>query len=110
MNTELENAWEDTVTRISKAYGEKLDYTTILFLIGVQELKCDFRKFKKNEKLDLIHIGICSVLQPLGYYQFIGKDEEGWPHFERTEKLNNLTASKQDEIIKQAIITYFEQN
>jgi hypothetical protein len=110
MDYVFEKAWQDTVSRISVSYGEKLDYASILFLIGVQELNQDFQKFKKNQKVELIHIGICSVLVPYGYYKFIGRDEDGWPHFERTEDLPPLTAAEQELLVKKAIVKYFAED
>lgn len=110
MDYVFEKAWNDTVSRISASYGEKLDYAAILFLIGVQELSHDYQKFKKNEKLELIHIGICSVLAPYGYYKFIGRDEQGWPHFERTESLPNLSPVEQELLVRKAIVKYFSEN
>lgn len=109
MDYEFEKIWNKAVEKISTLYGEKLDYTTILFLIGVQELKQDFRKFTKNEKVDLIHIGMCSILAPYGYYTFSGKDKDGWPHFERSENLPRLSVEDQEKFVKQAIMKYFEE-
>ncbi len=109
MDYVFEKAWTDTVSRISASYGEKLDYAAILFLIGVQELNKDYQKFKKNQKVDLIHIGICSVLVPYGYYTFIGRDDDGWPHFERSANLPNLSNNEQELLVKKAIIKYFAE-
>ncbi|HEY8404127.1 MAG TPA: hypothetical protein VIK71_05905 [Flavobacteriales bacterium] len=109
MDYVFEKAWQDTVSRISASYGEKLDYAAILFLIGVQELNQDYQKFKKHQKVELIHIGICSVLAPYGYYKFIGRDEDGWPHFERTELLPHLNPEEQELLVKKAIIKYFAE-
>ena len=68
MDYVFEKIWNETVTRISAIYGEKLDYAAILFLIGVQELGQDYQKFKKDQKVELMYIGICSFLVPYGYY------------------------------------------
>ena len=43
MDYVFEKSWNETVTRISASYGEKLDYAAILFLIGVQELGKDYQ-------------------------------------------------------------------
>lgn len=107
MDYVFEKIWNETVTRISASFGEKLDYTAILFLIGVQELGKDFQPYKKDQKVELIHIGICSVLIPFGYYRFIGRDEEGWPHFERTDLLPGLNPVEQELLVRRAIIRYF---
>jgi len=107
MDYVFEKIWNETVTRISAAYGEKLDYAAILFLIGVQELGQDYQKFKKDQKVELMHIGICSLLVPYGYYSFIGRDEEGWPHFERNSALPYLSAPEQELLVRKAIVRYF---
>ena len=46
--------------------------------------------FQKEEKVDIIHIGICTVLSQFGYYRFTGKDEDGWPHFKNIKKINTI--------------------
>lgn len=103
----FEKAWNETVSRISASFGEKLDYAAILFLIGVQELGKDFQNFKKDQKVELMHVGICSLLVPYGYYEFIGRDEDGWPHFERSSNLPPLTPVEQELLVRKAIVKYF---
>jgi hypothetical protein len=107
MDYQFEKTWNETITRVSAQFGEKLDYAAILFLIGVQELGKDYQNFKKDQKVELMHVGICSVLLPYGYYSFVGRDEDGWPHFERTETLPALEPDEQELLIKRAIVRYF---
>ena len=108
MDYVFEKTWNETVSKISASFGEKLDYAAILFLIGVQELGQDYQKYKKDEKLELMHVGICSLLVPYGYYTFVGRDEQGWPHFERNGDLPNLTPTEQELLVKKAIVNYFQ--
>ncbi len=105
----FEKAWNETVSRISASFGEKLDYGAILFLIGVQELGKDYEPYKKDQKVELMHVGICSLLVPYGYYEFIGRDDDGWPHFERKAQLPPLSASEQELLVKKAIVNYFAE-
>lgn len=91
------------------ADGEPMDLDSILFLIGVRELGEGHRRFKKDEKLDLLHIAICRVLRPYGFYVLSGLDEAGWPHYELKEKLPNLKAGEQSVLMKEAVIRYFEE-
>ena len=88
--------------------GETPDLDTILFLIGVQELGQGKRKFKKDEKLNLLHIAVCRVLEPFGFYRFDGLDPEGWPHFELLDELPPLKTNEQTLLMKHAAIQYFE--
>ena len=100
--------WELLVSNLTKQFNadEELDVDGILFLIGVQELGLGPKKFKKDEKINLIHIAICKVLEPYGYYNFKGLDDQGWPHYELTHALPNLKPGEQSVLIKEAIVEY----
>ena len=108
MNFELEKKWRETVNSISKNFEEKLDMQAILFLIGLQELNKDFQQYSKDKKLEIMHIAICALLEPAGYYKYIGRDEDGWPHFENTKKIPALNEEEQENMMKEAIIEYFQ--
>ena len=91
------------------ADGETIDLDGIIFLVGVQELGQGFRTFKKDEKVNLMHIAICRLLEPYGYYRYLNRDSEGWPHYELTEYLPNLRAGEQSILMKEALVKYFEE-
>ena len=108
MENNLAEEWLKVEKMVFKRFGEKLDEQTILFIIGLQELGKGDADYKKEEKLDIIHIGVCTVLSQFGYYEFIGKDDDGWPHFKNIKKLpNEIQGELQENLIKQAIIKYF---
>jgi len=106
---ELKARWETLVKHLSNSFadGEALDLEAIIFLIGIQELGRFKRKFKKDEKLDLMHIAICRLLEPYGYYEFDYQDEDGWPHYTVKEQLPPLKAGEQSVLMKEAIVQYF---
>jgi hypothetical protein len=58
--------------------------------------------------LHVMHIGVCAILEPYGYYKYIGNDEEGWPHYENIKKLPLLDQQEQETLMKKAIIEYFD--
>ena len=103
--------WDSLVKFISNEFGDGkiLDLQAILFLIGINELGQGYRNFKKQEKIDLLHIAICKLLSFYGYYSLNGRDKEGWPHWKTNEKLNPLKAEEQTILLKEAIIIYFEK-
>lgn len=105
-----ELSFEDVSKRLEIRFGGDLDLQAILFLIGVQELGKGKIKLSKNEKLDVMHIAICTLLQPYGYYKFEGIDAEGWPHWTANEKLPPLKPAQQQTLMKQAIVEYFKVN
>ena len=106
---QLKERWEKLVELLSNQFsqGEDLDLDSIIFLIGVQELGKVHRTFKKDEKLNLMHIAICRLLEPYGYYEFDFVDAEGWPHYKVKEELPPLKAGEQSVLMKEAIVNYF---
>jgi len=105
----LKIRWEALKLRISEQFGdgEILDLDAIIYLIGVQELGQGYRKFKKEEKVNLMHIAICRVLEPLGYYEFDFFDSDGWPHYKVTEEIPFLKPGEQSVLMKESVIQYF---
>ena len=108
---QLKLQWEKVVTFLSNRFadGETLDLDAIIYLVGLQELGQLHRKFKKDEKINLMHIAICRLLEPFGYYEFEYFDEEGWPHYKVVEQLPPLKAGEQSVLMKEAIVMYFRE-
>lgn len=94
---------------MEQRFGGPVDLNALIFLVGVQELGQHAREFKKDEKVGLMHVGICVLLLPYGYYKELGRDADGWPHFERAKELPELDASGQERLMKEALLGYFEQ-
>ncbi|MEL1241000.1 hypothetical protein [Flavobacterium flavipallidum] len=108
-DTQLKERWDRLVDILSDQFsqGEDLDLDSIIFLIGVQELGQLHREYKKDEKVNLMHIAICRLLEPYGYYEFDFVDQEGWPHYKVKEQLPPLKAGEQSVLMKEAIVNYF---
>ena len=108
----LKLKWDALVDKLSNRFseGEDLDLDAIIYLVGVQELGQLHRSFKKDEKLNLMHIAICKLLEPYGYYEFDYYDKEGWPHYIVKEQLPNLKAGEQSVLMKEALVQYFTES
>lgn len=106
---QLKQRWDLVVNKLSNQFadGDILDLDAIIYLIGVQELGQFDRTFKKDHKLDLMHIAICRLLEPYGYYEFDFFDEDKWPHYKVKEQLPTLKAGEQSVLMKEAIVNYF---
>ena len=107
----LKEKWDFLVTKLTQQFsdGEDLNLDGIIYLIGVQELGQGKRRFKKDEKMNLMHVAICRLLEPFGYYTFEYFDDDGWPHYQMLTELPNLKPGEQTILMKQAIIGYFEE-
>lgn|SRR6218665_1814700 len=109
---QLKERWEQLVEKLSNQFsqGEDLDLDAIIYLIGVQELGKFKATYKKDEKINLMHIAICRLLEPYGYYEFEYFDADGWPHYTVKSELPPLKAGEQSVLMKEAIVNYFLEN
>jgi hypothetical protein len=88
--------WLKLRIRLKEQFGIKPDLDGILLLIGVQELGAGPQTFTKEQKQDLMHIAVCSILSASGYYSLEGRDEEGWPHFKQLKALPEFPLMEQE--------------
>ena len=107
MDHDIELRYQKLLKHLEKSFGEDLDVHALLFLIGVNELGIGHKKFSKQEKTDLIHVAICTLMITAGYYEFKGRDEDNWPHFELVKNLPAINSKDQEHLIKEAMLDYF---
>lgn len=110
MDEALQLEWKELVKRIELSFGEGIEIEAIMLLIGIQELGKGYFKPSKDEKLDLLHIATCTLLEPLGYYKYTGNDADGWPQWDAVGVLPTLKPGEQKEMMKRGIINYFKEN
>ncbi|MEM1216405.1 MAG: hypothetical protein AAGJ82_12010 [Bacteroidota bacterium] len=84
------------------------DLNGILFVIGIQELGRWQDTFTKEEKQDLLHIATCRLMSDYGYYEFAGRDGDGWPHWKLIARIPNHNLKEQEQLFKRAIVRYFQ--
>jgi len=83
------------------------DLQAVLFLIGIQELGHVRKDFSKEEKQDLMHVATCKMLEGAGYYEFVGRDEDGWPHYQLIKPIPKHSMEDQEQLLKRGVIDYF---
>ncbi|MBK9282796.1 MAG: hypothetical protein IPM51_00585 [Sphingobacteriaceae bacterium] len=105
----MSSDWQILQTNLKDRFGSEVDIDSLLYLIGINELGKLFRKFKKDQKVEIMHIAICTLLEPYGFYEYIGLDEEGWPHWNLKEEIPFLDSKQQNKLMVDAIIDYFKK-
>ncbi len=105
---DLQVRWLKLRIKLKERFGIKPDMDGILFLIGIQELGSGKQDFSKEEKQDLMHIAVCTVLSQSGYYILEGNDKEGWPHFKQLKPLPEFILMEQENFLKDHILLYFQ--
>ena len=107
MDYAFEQQWDRLVKKMEDRFGEPPDLTTMIFTVGLQECGQGFRKFKKDEKLEVMHVGICTLLAPMGYYEEVRQDDDGWPHFKQLQPIPAVTEQEQELLMRRALVEYF---
>jgi hypothetical protein len=102
--------WWNLEAKLVERFGKKPDLETILFLIGIQETGMLKEKITKEQKQDLMHVAVCTLLMPSGYYEIEKTDEEGWPHFKQLKPMPEMNAFEQENFLKDHVLLYFEEN
>ena len=107
---DLQQRWWNLEATLVERFGKKPDLDAILYLIGLQELQHFEQKIEKETKQDLMHVAVCTILMPSGYYALEGKDADGWPHFKQLKALPDLGLREQEAFLKDHVLLYFEQD
>ncbi len=105
---DIQTRWWALEEKLMARFGKKPDMEAILFLIGVQEVGDFGTKFSKEQKQDLMHVAVCSLMSPSGYYELEMVDEEGWPHYRQLKVLPVFNFIEQENFMKDHILIYFE--
>ena len=77
MDFAFEKDWNKLVKMMMDRFGEQPDVTSMVFAVGLQEVSQGPSEYKKDDKVNLIHVGICTLLEPMGYYKTLGLDDDG---------------------------------
>lgn len=85
------------------------DLNIVLFLVGIQELGRWKKGFTKEEKQDLMHVAVCRLLSYDGYFEFVGRDEDGWPHYRQVVEMPSKDTMNQERTLKINAIRYFKE-
>ena len=107
---DLQSRWWNLEAGLVERFGKKPDLETILFLIGIQELGDMRAKWSKEQKQDLMHVAVCTLLSQSGYYELEAVDKDGWPHFRQLKSLPVMDLMQQDNFLKDHVLLYFERH
>jgi hypothetical protein len=106
---DIQQRWWALEAKLLDKFGKKPDLEAVLFLVGLQETGYIVEKISKEQKQDLMHVAVCTILAQSGYYVKDGNDEDGWPHFTQVKEIPVLHLVEQENFIKDHVLLYFEQ-
>ena len=103
----LKNRWNSVLDFLTEKFSETetIDIEGVLYLVGLQELGKIHQRFKKDDNVNIIHIGICTVLEPFGYYSFDFYDDDGL-HLKQTIKQTELLDGRSQKRISEILLKF----
>ena len=104
--TDLDKNWNRLLEKLEIQFDQEITLKGVLYLIGVQELNLGIKQYEREEKVNVIHVAVCKILTPFGFYKFDRIDEDGWPHYIELKAIKNLSDSQQELLMKEAVIKY----
>ena len=109
VNDDLQQRWWNLEAKMVERFGKKPDMEAVLFLIGMQETNFIKEKITKEQKQDLMHVAICTILAQSGYYEIEGYDKDGWPHFKQLKEMPVKGLIEQENFLKDHALMYFKE-
>ena len=103
---DLDKKWSQLLEKLENQFGQEMTLKGVLYLIGVQELNLGIKQYEREEKVNVLHVAICKILTPFGFYKFDRIDEDGWPHYIELKAIKNLSENQQELLMKEAVIKY----
>ncbi|TDH23050.1 hypothetical protein EXU57_18515 [Segetibacter sp. 3557_3] len=107
---DLQSRWWKLEAKMLERFGKKPDMEAVLFLIGMQETGYMKEKITKEEKQDLMHVAVCTVMSASGFYELERRDSDGWPHFRQLKAIPDMNMIEQENFLKDHVLLYFEKN
>ncbi len=99
--------WVELCGRLDEMFGITVDLNGVLFLVGMRERGFAFREFSREEKLNLINLGSCTLYLEMGLTEIIGYDAEGWPLFRQRPLNPDISEERKQKTLQDCAIKYF---
>ena len=103
---DLDKKWHQLLGKLENQFDQEMTLKGVLYLIGVQELNLGIKQYERDEKVNVLHVAICKILTPFGFYKFDRLDKDGWPHYIELKAIKNLSEKQQELLMKEAVIKY----
>jgi len=111
IDIEMELQWQKVIQFLQNNFDKnEIDLEAMLMLIGIQEVGLIRSKYSKEQKQDLMHVAVCTLLQHEDCFVYSHQDEDGWPHYKALERTTLLTGDEQDYLLRKQIILYFQNH
>ena len=101
--------WKELCDHLGRQFDIDIDLNGVLFLVGIRERGLTFQPFSKEEKMNLIHLGSCTLYAEMGLTENKGVDEDGWPIFVQKTLAPVIPEERKHKVLQDCAIRYFEK-
>jgi hypothetical protein len=101
--------WTELCELLGKQFDLEVDLNGVLFLVGIRERGLTLQPFSKEEKLNLINLGSCTLYLEMGLLEKIGIDAEGWPIFRQKSLAPVIPEERKYKILQDCAVKYFQK-
>jgi hypothetical protein len=101
--------WRVLLDYLEQKFAKKPDMNGVLFLVGLNVLGLGPDDFTKEQKQDIMHIGICELLSFAEFYEFKGRDKQGWPHYSLLRSPQGMSLAEQEAVLRSCAVQYFRE-
>ena len=99
--------WVELCDRLSEMFSIQVDLNGVLFLVGIRERGLTFQQFSKEEKLNLINLGSCTLYKEMGLVEITGYDADGWPMFRQKALSPEISEERKQKTLQDCALRYF---
>jgi hypothetical protein len=101
--------WNDLCAHLGRQFDIDVDLNGVLFLVGIRERGQAFQQYSKEEKMNLINLGSCTLYQEMGLVEKTGTDEEGWPLFRQKTLAPTIAEERKNKVLQDCAVRYFKR-
>lgn len=101
--------WQALLQYLEGKFSKRPDMNGILFLVGLNVLGLGPQDFSKEQKQDLMHIAVCELLSFSEFYEFAGRDDQGWPHYRILRSPQGMSLAEQEAVLRACAVEYFKE-
>ena len=101
--------WQSLLMHLEGKFLKRPDMNGVLFLVGLNVLGVGPQEFSKEQKQDLLHIAVCELLSFAEFYEFAGRDDQGWPHYKLLRSPRGMSLAEQEAVLRACAVEYFKE-
>ena len=103
------SSWDNLTAFLEKNFGIEQNFTSVLFLIGIQESGKGFKSYDQQEKTEIIKLAQIKLLARENFYIPVKERDTGESIWIENPNMPISTESILEKLLKSLILDYFNK-